>query len=100
MIRSLYTAATGMKGNQTFVDTIAHNLSNVNTIGYKKQQVQFEDLIYQSLQRPGGELEDGNRAPVGIEVGLGARVSAISRSFLQGNLEQSGNKYDAAIRGE
>ncbi len=99
MIRSLYTAATGMKGNQTFVDTIAHNLSNVNTLGYKKQQVEFEDLIYQSLQRPGGELEDGNRAPVGIEVGLGARVVAITRAFLQGNLEQTGNETDVAIQG-
>jgi flagellar basal-body rod protein FlgG len=99
MIRSLYTAATGMKGNQTFVDTIAHNLSNVNTIGYKKQQVEFEDLMYQSLQRPGGEMEDGNRAPVGIEVGLGSRVVAINRSFLQGNMEQTGNETDAAIEG-
>ncbi|MDR1811352.1 MAG: flagellar basal-body rod protein FlgG [Candidatus Fibromonas sp.] len=99
MIRSLYTAATGMKGNQTFVDTIAHNLSNVNTTGYKKQQVEFEDLIYQSLQRPGGELEDGNRAPVGIEVGLGARVVALNRSFLQGNPEQTGNETDVAIMG-
>jgi len=99
MIRSLYTAATGMKANQTFVDTIAHNLSNVNTIGYKKQQVEFEDLIYQSLQRPGGEKEDGNREPVGIEVGLGSRVVAISRVFMQGNLEHTGNATDAAIEG-
>ena len=99
MIRSLYTAATGMKANQTYVDTIAHNLSNVNTTGYKKQQIEFEDLIYQNLQRPGGEMEDGNRAPVGIEVGLGARVVALSRSFLQGNLEQTGNDTDAAIAG-
>ncbi|MDR3001670.1 MAG: flagellar basal-body rod protein FlgG [Fibromonadaceae bacterium] len=99
MIRSLYTAATGMKGNQTYVDTIAHNLSNVNTLGYKKQKVEFEDLIYQNLQRPGGELEDGNRAPVGIEVGLGSRVVAINRSFAQGNLEQTGNQTDAAIVG-
>jgi flagellar basal-body rod protein FlgG len=99
MIRSLYTAATGMKANQTFVDTIAHNLSNVNTYGYKKQQVEFEDLIYQNLQRPGGEMEDGNRTPVGIEVGLGSRVVAISRAFLQGNLEQTGNETDAAIQG-
>jgi len=99
MIRSLYTAATGMKANQTFVDTIAHNLSNVNTLGYKKQQVEFEDLMYQSLQRPGGETEDGNRAPVGIEVGLGSRVVAITRAFLQGNMEQTGNETDAAIEG-
>ena len=100
MIRSLYTAATGMKANQTFVDTVAHNLSNVNTLGYKKQQVEFEDLIYQNLQRPGGEMEDGNRAPVGIEVGLGSRVVAINRSFMQGNLENTGNETDAAIEGQ
>jgi len=99
MIRSLYTAATGMKANQTFVDTIAHNLSNVNTVGYKKQQLEFEDLMYQNLQRPGGELEDGNRAPVGIEIGLGSRVVATTRIFLQGNLEQTGNETDAAIQG-
>jgi len=99
MIRSLYTAATGMKANQTFVDTIAHNLSNVNTLGYKKQQVEFEDLIYQTLQRPGGEMEDGNRTPVGIEIGLGSRVVATTRIFLQGNLEQTGNETDAAIEG-
>jgi len=99
MIRSLYTAATGMKANQTFVDTIAHNLSNVNTYGYKKQQVEFEDLMYQTLQRPGGEQEDGNRAPVGIEVGLGSRVVAINRAFLQGNMENTGNETDVAIEG-
>jgi len=99
MIRSLYTAATGMKANQTFVDTIAHNLSNVNTYGYKKQQVEFEDLMYQNLQRPGGELEDGNRAPVGIEVGLGSRVVAIDRTFLQGNMENTGRDTDVAIEG-
>jgi flagellar basal-body rod protein FlgG len=100
MIRSLYTAAAGMKGNQSFIDTIAHNLSNVNTVGYKKQKIEFEDLIYQSLQRPGGEMEDGNRAPVGIEIGLGSRVVATNRMFMQGNMEQTGYEYDAAIVGE
>jgi flagellar basal-body rod protein FlgG len=100
MIRSLYTAATGMKGNQSFIDTIAHNLSNVNSTGYKKQKIEFEDLIYQNLQRPGGEMEDGNRAPVGIEIGLGSRIVATNRVFMQGNLEQTGNPYDAAIAGE
>jgi len=99
MIRSLYTAATGMKSNQTYVDNIAHNLSNVNTTGYKKQKIEFEDLIYQKLQRPGGEKEDGNREPVGIEVGLGTRIVAISKIFMQGNLETTGNEYDAAIEG-
>lgn len=100
MLRSLYTAATGMKANQTYVDNISHNLSNVNTVGFKKQKIEFEDLIYQNLQRPGGEMEDGNRAPVGIQVGLGTRVVATNRMFMQGNLEQTGNSTDVAIEGE
>jgi flagellar basal-body rod protein FlgG len=99
MVRSLYTAATGMKANQTYVDNIANNLSNVNTTAFKKQKIEFEDLMYQTLQRPGGELSDGNRAPVGIEIGLGTRVVGNSRSFAQGNLEQTGNETDAAIEG-
>lgn len=100
MIRSLYTAATGMKANQTFVDNISHNLSNVNTVGFKKQKIEFEDLMYQNLQKPGGELEDGNRAPVGIQIGLGTRVVATNRMFMQGNLEATGNQTDVAIEGE
>jgi flagellar basal-body rod protein FlgG len=100
MVRSLYTAATGMKANQTYVDNIANNLSNVNTTAFKKQQIEFEDLMYQSLQRPGGELSDGNRTPVGIEIGLGTRVVANTRSFAQGSLEQTGNETDVAIEGE
>ncbi len=100
MIRSLYTAATGMVANQTFVDNISNNLSNVNTTGFKKQQIEFEDLMYQNLQKPGGELEDGNRAPVGIQIGLGTRVVATNHVFLQGNLQQTGNSTDVAIEGD
>lgn len=100
MIRSLYTAATGMKANQTFVDNISHNLANVNTLGFKKGKIEFEDLIYQTLQEPGGETRDGVRAPVGIQIGLGTRVVATNRIFLQGNLEQTGNQTDVAIEGE
>lgn len=100
MIRSLYTAATGMVANQTYVDNISNNLSNVNTTGFKKQQIEFEDLMYQNLQKPGGELEDGNRAPVGIQIGLGTRVVATNHVFLQGNLQQTGNSTDVAIEGD
>jgi len=89
-----------MKANQTFVDNISHNLSNVNTTGFKKQKIEFEDLIYQNLQKPGGELEDGNRTPVGIQIGLGTRVVATNRMFMQGNLEATGNQTDVAIEGE
>lgn len=100
MIRSLYTAASGMKVNQTFVDTISHNLSNVNTVGYKKSKVEFEDLLYQTNQEPGGDNGDGTISPVGIQVGLGARVVATNRIFLQGSVEQTGNPLDVAIEGE
>ncbi len=100
MIRSLYTAATGMKANQSYVDNISHNLSNVNTVGFKKQQIEFEDLMYQNLQKPGGELSDGNRDPVGVQVGLGTRVVATSHIFLQGNMTSTGNDKDMAIEGE
>jgi flagellar basal-body rod protein FlgG len=100
MLRSLYTAATGMKANQTYVDNIAHNLSNVNTTGYKKSKIEFEDLIYQNLQLPGSENADGIRRPVGIQVGLGSRVLANQKIFTQGNFQQTGNPFDFAINGD
>jgi len=100
MLRSLYTAASGMVANQAYVDNISNNLSNVNTVGFKKQKIEFEDLMYQNLQRPGGELEDGNRAPVGIQIGLGTRVLATNHIFMQGNLQQTGNETDMAIEGD
>ena len=100
MIRSLYTAASGMKANQTFVDNISHNLSNVNTVGYKKSKIEFEDLMYQTLQEPGGQNGDGTRAPVGIQIGLGTKVLATNKLFMQGNLEQTGNNLDVAIEGD
>lgn len=100
MIRSLYTGATGMKANQTYVDNISHNLSNVNTTGYKKSKIEFEDLIYQNLSHPGIENEDGIRRPVGIQVGMGSRVVANEKVFLQGNLDPTGNPNDMAIEGD
>jgi len=100
MIRSLYTAASGMKVNQAYVDNISNNLSNVNTVGFKKTKVEFEDLMYQTLKEPGTENGDGTMAPVGVQIGLGARVSAASKQFLQGNMEQTGNPLDVAIEGD
>jgi len=88
-----------MKANQTYVDNISHNLSNVNTVGFKKSKVEFEDLIYQNLTAPGTENADGVRRPVGVQVGLGTRVIANQKMFMQGNLEQTGNQYDLAIEG-
>jgi len=100
MLRSLYTAASGMKGNQAFVDNISNNLANVNTIGFKKSVVEFEDLMYQTLKEPGSENGDGTKAPSGVQIGLGTRVVSTNKVFLQGNLEQTGNPYNAAIQGD
>lgn len=100
MIRSLYTAATGMQANQTFVDNVSHNLANVNTVGYKKSKIEFEDLIYQNLREPGATSQEGLQTPTGIQIGLGTRVVSTQRLFLQGNLEQTGNRTDLAIEGE
>lgn len=100
MIRSLYTAASGMKSNQLYVDNISNNLANTSTIGFKKTKIEFEDLMYQTLREPGSENGDGTTAPVGLQVGLGTRMVAASKIFEQGNLEQTGNPLDVAIEGD
>lgn len=100
MIRSMYTAATGMEAQQLYMDTIAHNLANVNTNGYKRQKIEFQDLMYQTLREPGIRNPEGGMAPSGIEIGLGVRPSAIQRIFQQGSLNQTGNSLDFAIQGE
>jgi len=100
MIRSLYTAASGMQVNQTYVDNISNNLSNVNTVGFKKGKVEFEDLMYQTMKEPGSENGDGTQSPVGIQIGLGSSVVATDKIFTQGSLEQTGNNLDIAIEGD
>jgi flagellar basal-body rod protein FlgG len=100
MIRSLYTAATGMKANQMYVDNISHNLANVNTMGYKKSKLEFEDLIYQNIHDPGQETRDGVRTPTGLQIGLGVRTVANQKIFIQGNLQETGSQTDVAIEGD
>ncbi|SHG48856.1 flagellar basal-body rod protein FlgG [Thermosyntropha lipolytica DSM 11003] len=97
MMRALYTASTGMYAQQLNVDTIAHNMSNVNTIGFKKQRVEFQDLLYQTIKRPAAN-EDINQ-PVGMQVGLGVKPAAITTLFSQGNLQATDNPLDVAIVG-
>lgn len=100
MIRSMYTAATGMKSQQFYMDTISNNLSNVNTHSYKRQTVQFKDLMYQTIREPGSRDPDGAMAPAGVEVGLGVRIGGTNREFTQGSLQDTGNDFDMAINGE
>ncbi|MFL1462815.1 flagellar basal-body rod protein FlgG [Roseococcus sp. DSY-14] len=99
-MRSLHIAATGMLAQQTNVEVISNNLANMNTTGYKRRRAEFQDLIYQNLRRVGSQSADtGSVLPSGAQVGLGVRTSAIYRIGEQGNLQQTENKFDLAIRG-
>ncbi len=100
MVRSMYTAATGMEAQQLYMDVISNNLANVNTSSYKRQKLEFHDLMYQSLREPGVRNVEGGMAPSGIDVGLGVRVASTQRIFEQGSMNQTGNHFDLAIQGE
>lgn len=100
MIRSMYTGATGMEAQQLYMDTIAHNLANVNTNSYKRSKIEFQDLLYQTLKEPGTRNAEGGMAPAGIQVGLGVKPAAVQRIFEQGSLTQTENPLDMAIAGE
>ncbi|OGQ98611.1 MAG: flagellar basal-body rod protein FlgG [Deltaproteobacteria bacterium RIFOXYD12_FULL_55_16] len=99
MIRSLFTGRTGMTGQQLQLDTIANNLANVNTAGFKKSRTQFEDLYYQEIRAMGTETADGGRVPSGIQVGLGVRPTSVQKIFTQGSIVETGNDLDWAIEG-
>jgi len=99
MLRAFSTAATGMTAQQTMVDVIANNLANVNTNGFKRSQVNFQDLLYTQMTEPGVEVSSGVTAPVGLEIGNGVRVNDTTKVFGQGELENTGRKLDVAIQG-
>ena len=99
MVRSLWTAATGMIAQQTNLDTIANNLSNVNTQGYKTQVNEFKTLLYQTLQTR-TTTANGERKPTSAQVGLGVRNSAISSIFTEGNMIASDRNSSFAIDGK
>ncbi|HKL98525.1 MAG TPA: flagellar basal-body rod protein FlgG [Mobilitalea sp.] len=99
MMRSLWTAASGMTTQQTNVDTISNNLANINTTGYKKESAGFKSLLYQTIQNNAYD-NNGDLKPSGIQVGLGVRNSEITSQFTQGTLLETGNDYDFAINGK
>ena len=99
MLRSLYTASTGMLGQQTQIDTTSNNIANVNTIGYKKQRAEFADLMYQVMEHAGSATSATTISPTGIEVGLGVRPTSITKMYTQGNFQETGNNLDMAITG-
>src|SRR3954463_554091 len=98
---SLYSAATGMEAQQLNLNTIANNLANVNTPGFKRSKIEFQDLLYQKPTRASGtDSGGGNLVPTGVEVGNGSRVAATSKVFTQGQLTNTGEKFDPAIQGD
>jgi flagellar basal-body rod protein FlgG len=99
MMRSLWISKTGMEAQQTQLDTIAHNLANVGTNGFKRSHAVFEDLIYQNLRQAGANSSEQTQLPTGLQLGLGVRPVSLSRNFSQGNLQQTSNTLDLAIKG-
>ena len=99
MIRSLWISKTGMEAQQTALDAISNNLANTATNGYKRGHAVFEDLIYQNLRQVGANTGEQTTLPTGLQIGLGVRPVALARNFSQGNLQQTGNAYDMAVRG-
>lgn len=100
MIRSLFTAATGMEAQRLNIDVIANNLANVNTNGYKRGRADFQDLVYQDLRAAGAASAEGAQIPSGIQVGLGVRPVAVQKIFQQGDFAYTGNSLDLVIEGD
>ena len=100
MMRSLWTAASGMSSQQMQVDTISNNLANVNTFGYKKERVEFKSLLYDTMQRANLDRANQTGRPVNLQVGSGVRPIATARIFSQGNLQRTEHQLDFAIEGD
>jgi flagellar basal-body rod protein FlgG len=98
-VRTLYTAGSGMVAMESKLDTIANNLANVETTGFKRGRVNFEDMFYFQEKLPGAQDSAGQYTPTGIALGMGTRVQSIQTDNLQGALQQTGNELDIAIQG-
>src|ERR1700758_2762095 len=100
-MRALDTAATGMAAQDLKVQVIAGNIANISTTGFKSQRAEFQDLIYEHVQRIGAQAsQNGNILPVGIELGSGVKTVGTPRLMTQGALLQTGNQLDVALQGD
>ena len=100
MIRSLWSAATGMQAQTLNIDVISNNLANVSTSGFKKSRADFQDLLYQTLRSPGVSSSADTQVPTGIQVGHGVRPAATQKMFTQGEFQTTENELDMAIEGD
>jgi flagellar basal-body rod protein FlgG len=96
---SLYSGATGMQAQQLNLNVISNNIANVNTTGYKKNKIEFQDLLYQNPRQSGGQTGAGNVVPTGVEMGNGTKVVSTAKIYTQGQLTQTNEKMDVAIDG-
>ncbi len=100
MIKAMRTAASGMSAQQLNVDTIANNLANVNTTGFKRSKVEFQDVLYQNIKKAGTASAVGAQVPAGLAIGYGTRAASTPRQFTTGDLQLTGNPLDLAISGD
>jgi flagellar basal-body rod protein FlgG len=100
MMRAFSTAATGMTAQQMMVDVISNNLANINTNGFKRSQIDFQDLLYLKMRQAGAEIASGIKTPGGMEIGNGVRAAATIKVFTTGEMENTGRSLDVAIMGD
>jgi flagellar basal-body rod protein FlgG len=100
MLRAFSTAATGMTAQQMMVDVIANNLANINTTGFKRSQIDFQDLLYVKMRESGAEVASGINSPGGLEVGNGVRAASTVKVFTAGEFQNTARKLDVAIAGD
>lgn len=100
MLKALHTAASGMSAQEANVSTISNNIANVNTVGFKRGRTEFDDLLYQTVQEAGGRSSATTNYNVGIQIGSGARVSAVRKEFSVGSPQMTNNPFDLMINGE
>jgi flagellar basal-body rod protein FlgG len=99
-MRALRTAASGMAAQQLNVEVISNNIANMNTVGFKRQRAEFQDLLYQNVERMGAQSSSqGTVVPTGIQIGAGVKAGAVYRVTEQGTPTQTGGRYDVAIEG-
>lgn len=100
MLKALNTAASGMAAQEVHVNTISHNIANVNTVGYKKQRAESEDLLYETVIEAGARSSDDSRYNVGLQVGSGSRIVAVRKELTQGDPQMTKNPYDLMVNGD
>jgi flagellar basal-body rod protein FlgG len=100
MIRSMWSAASGMQAQSVNIDVIANNIANVTTTGFKRSRAEFQDLLYETMRPPGSSSSENTQVPTGIQIGHGTRPVAVAKNFSEGELQMTKNELDLAIEGD